>query len=129
MSTDINWDVLDEVRKERKITMVLTDDNVDEYINMDMTEIDIQAAKRMTDLPANIKLACEKKVAFRERLAQNTSIFRLDYILRVMRKVFNGKYSIANPDGFKNKLKALQKLERAERVKRQTSSSSFWSES
>lgn len=29
---DINWDVIDEMRKERKIFMVLQDLKVDEYI-------------------------------------------------------------------------------------------------
>ena len=32
---------MDEIRRERKILMVINDDNVDQYINMDMTEIDI----------------------------------------------------------------------------------------
>ena len=41
LSTEINWDVVDETRKERKIVMVLRDLNVDEYIFLDMPEIDI----------------------------------------------------------------------------------------
>ena len=45
MCNEIIWDILDEVRKERKILMALKDDNVDEYINTDMTEIDIETAK------------------------------------------------------------------------------------
>jgi len=45
----------------------------------------------MEDLSQDIKLACTKKVAFRNELAQKISILRLDYILRVMRKVFMGK--------------------------------------
>lgn len=32
LSMDINWDVIDEMRKERKIFMVLQDLKVDEYI-------------------------------------------------------------------------------------------------
>ena len=38
---DINFDVIDELRKERKIFMVLRDKGVDEYINMPMTEVDL----------------------------------------------------------------------------------------
>ena len=30
--SDINWDVIDELKKERKIFMVLRDKGVDEYI-------------------------------------------------------------------------------------------------
>ena len=41
LSNEILWDLLDEVRKERKILMVLNDDNVDNYINYEMTEIDL----------------------------------------------------------------------------------------
>jgi len=120
------WDVLDEVRKERKILMVLMDTDVDEYINFDMTEIDMLTFRTRTDLPADIKFACEQKSKFRLQLAQNVSIFRLDYMLRVMRKVFNGKYSISDPSGFKIKLKQLKKNERAqEKLKRAGSATSF----
>lgn len=41
LCNDIVWDVLDEVRKERKVIMALNDDTIDEYINLDMTEVDI----------------------------------------------------------------------------------------
>lgn len=85
------WNVLDEVRKERKILMVLQDRDVDEYINYDMTEIDMLTFNERDDLPPHIKHECELKSKFRLQLAQNVSIFRLDYMLRVMRKVFNGK--------------------------------------
>lgn len=44
--------------------------------------------------------ACGEKLQFRKTLAQDVSLFRLDYILRVMRKVM-GKYTIADPSGFK----------------------------
>ena len=80
--------------------MALKDDNVDDYIDLDMTEVDILKARSNKDLPKEIKYACEEKLRFRETLAQNVSIFRLDYTLRVMRKVF-GKLSIADPSGFK----------------------------
>jgi len=38
--------------------MVLKDDMVDQYINLDMTEIDINKAKDDPDLPPNVKAAC-----------------------------------------------------------------------
>ena len=44
LSNDIIWDVLDECRKERKIVMVLNDDEVDEYVNTDITELDYAVA-------------------------------------------------------------------------------------
>ena len=50
VSPEILNDVLDEIRRERKIRMVIQDDNVDQYINMDMTEIDIHKAADNEDL-------------------------------------------------------------------------------
>ena len=38
--------------------MVIQDDSVDEYINMDMTELNIYKAKEMEDLSMNVKYAC-----------------------------------------------------------------------
>lgn len=48
--SDINWDVIDELRKERKIFMVLRDRGVDDYINMKMTEIDLYNEESHKDL-------------------------------------------------------------------------------
>jgi hypothetical protein len=36
LSQEINWDVIDEMRKERKIMLVLNDVGVDKYIEMEM---------------------------------------------------------------------------------------------
>ena len=41
LSIEINQNVLEEMRRERKIMMVLQDAGVDEYIKMDKTEINI----------------------------------------------------------------------------------------
>ena len=41
LSTDIIWDIMDEIRSERKILMVLKNDNTEGYVNLDMTEVDI----------------------------------------------------------------------------------------
>lgn len=41
LSNDIIRDVMDEKRRERKILMVLRDANVEQYIKMNMTEIDV----------------------------------------------------------------------------------------
>jgi len=55
LSNDIVWDVLDEVRKERKVIMALTDDTIDDYINLDMTEVDILSSQQNDDLTIRIK--------------------------------------------------------------------------
>ena len=108
LCNDITWDVLDESRKERKIIMVLNDDGVDDYVNTDITELDIERAKDDLEMPLAIKIACEQKLKFRYKMAQNVSLFRMDYMLKVMKKVF-GKYQIAHPKGFKAKLRQVIK--------------------
>ena len=47
LCNDIVVDVMDELRRERKILMVLDDLDVDKYVAMDMTEVD------MTDLESH----------------------------------------------------------------------------
>lgn len=63
--SDINWDVIDELRKERKIFMVLRDRGVDEYINMPMTEIDIYDEETHKELDLDLQRAIEEKLDFR----------------------------------------------------------------
>jgi len=41
MSPEINFNVVDELRQERKIVMVINDKNVDEYIDLNITNIDL----------------------------------------------------------------------------------------
>lgn len=55
LATDLNGTVLDEMRTQRKILMVLNDAQVDEYINLDMTEIDIYDETQWVDLDFKTK--------------------------------------------------------------------------
>lgn len=41
LCNDIVVDVMDELRRERKILMVLDDLDVDKYVSIDMTEVDL----------------------------------------------------------------------------------------
>lgn len=52
--SDINWDVIDELRKERKIRMVLEDKGIDEYINLPMNEVDLNDIESHQDLDLNL---------------------------------------------------------------------------
>jgi len=70
LSTEINWDVIDEMRKERKIVMVLRDLNIDEYIFLDMPEIDIYDEKVVKECPLTLQLCIQEKLDWRERFAQ-----------------------------------------------------------
>ena len=57
LHTEIISAVLDEIRRERKVKMVLSDDNVEEYVTLDMTEIDIRKNEIDSNLDPNIQIA------------------------------------------------------------------------
>lgn len=105
LSNIINYNVIDELRRERKIKMVLNDVGVDEYINMDMTEIDLTDKDSHKELEPKVMLAIKDKLDFRNQFAQKISIIRLDYMFRVLRQVYPGKSSISDPDAFKDKIR------------------------
>jgi len=79
------------MRKERKIVMVLRDLNIDEYIFLDMPEIDIYDTNIVKDCPLNLQLSIQEKLEWRERFAQKISITRLDYMLKLLRIFWDGK--------------------------------------
>ena len=54
LSNDIIRDVMDEKRRERKIQMVLRDANVEQYIKMNMTEIDINDKAVVEEQPLEV---------------------------------------------------------------------------
>ena len=58
LGTDIIWDVMDEVRSERKILMVLKNENTENYVNLDMTEIDMLKYHEDKSIPYEVQLAC-----------------------------------------------------------------------
>jgi len=58
---------------------------------------------------------------------EKVGILRLDYIYRVMRKVYFEKVTITNPDSFKSKLRSLEKAERVAKLKRVNSNTSLLS--
>ena len=105
-------DVMDETRRERKILMVLRDANVDQYIKMDMTEIDIENKAMVQEQPEDVKLAIQDKIEFRAQLAQTVFITRLDYIFRVLKQMYERKATISDPEAFKDKIRALERRDR-----------------
>ena len=58
MCSEIIYNVLDELRKERKIIMVLNNENVDEYIDLNITNIDLDSMDKDKELDSNTKYAC-----------------------------------------------------------------------
>ena len=123
--------VLDEMRRKRKINMVLQDAGVDEYIAMDMTEINMYEKEQWQSLDPKVQFAIMDKIEFREQLAQSISITKLDYMLKVIRKVF-GKGIISDPDAFKDKIRKMVRAERAAQQglnRSKTGTSSYYTKS
>ena len=103
---------MDEKRRERKIMMVLKDANVEQYIQMNMTEIDINDEEVVKEQPLEVQIAIQDKLDFRSHFAQTLFITRLNYIFRVLRQQYGRKATIADPEAFKDKIKAIERRER-----------------
>ena len=75
LCTDIINDVMDEMRCERKILMVLQSKKVNEYINANMTELDLYnqdvLKQQMNDLELDeeIKYMIQEKIRWRKNLS------------------------------------------------------------
>lgn len=79
---------------------------------MPMTEVDLHDEESHKDLGLDLQRAIEEKLEFRAALAQKISITRLDYMIRMLRITGDGKYTISDPDSFKEKVKDLERRER-----------------
>lgn len=77
-----------------------------------MPEVDMNDLESHKDLPIDLKLAVEEKILSRKEFAARVSITRLDYIIRVMRIVWDGKHTISNPDSFTEKIKRVERRDR-----------------
>jgi len=114
--------------------MVLENRKVKEYINANMTELDLYnqdiLKQQMIDLGLDdeIKYMIQEKIRWRNNYAQDLSILKLDYIFRVLRVMYKNKAQIADPDAFKYKIKAMMKAQRRakrQKLNRSDSQSSF----
>lgn len=125
-SPDIVYDVMDEIRRERKILMVIKDNNVDEYLNYDMTEMVPEDAVNDKDVLPEIRLAFQEKLEFRGIMAQQIFFTKLDYFFRVMRSQYI-RATISDPDAYREKIKQLEKAERRSEMQRMGSNQSMFS--
>jgi len=57
LSTEIISAILDEIRRERKVKMVLNDDNVEGYVELDMTEVKVDTDLADSNISEEIKRA------------------------------------------------------------------------
>ena len=80
---------------------------------MDMPDLDIYNEALVNEQSLELQLCIQEKLEWRANYDYRVSIIKLDYVLRVLRIYWEGKHQISNPDGFKDKIK---KLERGERM-------------
>ena len=99
---------MEEMRIDRKIKMILKDKGIEEYIRLDITDIDLDncVGKDLSEFPEEVKIAIVDKLVFRRNLALKASITKLNYYAKMLQKVF-GSSHIPLPENYTDKLKQL----------------------
>lgn len=87
LSVDIIDNVMDELRRERKIKMVLADTGIEAYIKLDLEGVSLES----DDLSADVRQVLMDKKKFKDKLCQTVSILRLGYIFKVLKMIHQGK--------------------------------------
>ena len=106
LAVEIIENVMDELRRERKIEMVLADAEIEEYIKLDLGSGATENDEGIT--PFMKKVLISKRV-FREQLCQKVSILRLGYMFKVLKQVHPGKATMLGAEAFMVKMKKLEK--------------------
>lgn len=73
---------MDEMRRDRKIRMVLDDDNVEEYVALDLGNMPPE--DQQTEFEKSVLIAKEKH---RELFRQKMAIIRLGYVYQMLKNV------------------------------------------
>jgi len=81
LSVDIIENVMDELRRERKIKMVLADTGIEDYIKLDLEGVTLDTE----NLDPDVKQVLMDKKKFKDNLCQTVSILRLGYIYKVLK--------------------------------------------
>jgi hypothetical protein len=105
LAVEIIENVMDELRRERKISMVLADAEIEEYIKLDLTGV----KEDDEGISLFMKKVLISKRVFREELCQKVSILRLGYMFKVLKVVHPGKATMLGAEAFMVKMKKLEK--------------------
>ena len=103
LCVEIIENVMDELRRERKIIMVLADSDIEDYIKLDLSEG--EPDDQMTPFK---KRVLEDKKRFREDLAQKVSILRLGYMFKMLKAVHPAKAQMLGAEAFKLKVMKIE---------------------
>lgn len=105
MCIEVIENVMDELRRERKIEMVLADDNIEKYIELDFESI--QSIEQIMATPYLQRIFTDKQI-FRDKMCQKISILKPLYIFRMLKKVFPDKASMLSAEAFKEKVTRIE---------------------
>ena len=89
--------------------MVLDDLDVDKYVAMDMTEVDMTDLESHEELDPLLRKFVKEKLEFRENFSLRTSTTRLDYIYRMLKEIFGKQATIEDPERFLSKVRKIER--------------------
>lgn len=105
---EIIENVLDELRRERKVRMVLADDDIEDYIKLDLEGLTLETE----DLDPQIAKILESKKKFKDEMNQTVSVMRLGYMYTVLKACHPGRATMLGAEAFKLKVLRLEKDDR-----------------
>lgn len=104
---DVIESVMDELRRERKIRMVLADESIEQYIKLDLSNL----KEDDPEISPFAKQVLSDKRNFKEQLCQKVSIIRLGYMFEVLKACYPGKAQMLGADFFEVKHMRQEKME------------------
>lgn len=104
---DVIESVMDELRRERKIRMVLADAEIEQYIKLDLSNL----KEDDPEVSPFAKQVISDKRIFKEQLCQRVSIIRLGYMFDVLKACYPGKAQMLGADFFEVKQMRQEKME------------------
>lgn len=103
LSLEIVENIMDEMRRDRKIRMVLNDENVEQYIKLDLNQMPPE--DQQSEFERGVLLAKEQhREAFRQKMA----ILRLGYVFKMLKSIHGQQATMLNAETFKLKLIQLE---------------------
>lgn len=101
---DILLNIMEEMRKDRKIQMTIKDKNVDAYILLLQENI-----PPVSERTAFMKQVLEEKSSYRHRMILQVAQIQFRYTMHMLRILYGGKATMLLGDAFSNKVDKLKK--------------------
>ena len=109
ISVEIIESIIDELRRERKIKMVLAEEDIEDYIRIDLKAA---LAQPVESLEPHVRAVVEAKQKSQYELCQRLAYLRLGYMLTVLRKIHPQRAGMLSAESFRTKIVKLEAEER-----------------